>query len=147
MPWALLLTPCPCCHPVLHWQCWCWWLLVLVSLLLLAPPLPLFAHHHHGDGDRPISTQSTLQARAGSGRGQVLGCHLIHLVFMCMALYLSCTHNPPHEKLLMMLGWVVQLLHCPQLVALAIHLTSSCSKGWKQVLGQYFMLRVCIIYQ
>jgi hypothetical protein len=83
--------------------------LVLVSsssLSPLLPPLPLLAHHRHGDGDRPISTRSTLRARAGSGGGQVLGCRLIHLVFICMALYLSCTHDPPYELLLIGMGWV-----------------------------------------
>jgi hypothetical protein len=83
--------------------------LVLVSSLLLfppLPPLPLLAHHRHGDGNRPISTRSILQARAGSGGGRVLGCHLIHLVFMCMALYSSCTHDPPYKQLLVGMGWM-----------------------------------------
>jgi len=56
-----------------------------------------------------ISTQPTLQARACSGGGQVLGCCLICLVSMCLALYLSCTHDPPYEQLLIGMGWVL----CP----------------------------------
>ena len=57
--------------------------LVLVLLLSLSPPLPslpVLAHRHHGDGDRPISTCSTLRARARSGGRQVLGCGLILVV-------------------------------------------------------------------
>ena len=57
--------------------------LVLASLLSLSPPLPslpVLAHCHRGDGDRPISTRSTLQARARSGGRQVLGCSLILVV-------------------------------------------------------------------
>ena len=57
--------------------------LVLASLSSLSPPLPslpILAHHHRGDGDRPISTHSTLQARAHSGGRQVLGCGLILIV-------------------------------------------------------------------
>jgi hypothetical protein len=93
-------------------------LLVLVLVLLspLSPPLPslpLLAHHRQGDGDRPISTRSTLQARAGSSGGQVLGCHLIHLVFMCVVLYSSCTHDPPYKQLLIGMGWVPLLLFHP----------------------------------
>ena len=41
--------------------------LVLASLLSLSPPLPslpVLAHRRRGDGDRPISTRSTLRARA-----------------------------------------------------------------------------------
>jgi hypothetical protein len=83
--------------------------LVLVSSSSLSPPLPplpLLARHRRGDGDRPVSTRSTLRARAGSGGGRVLGCRLIHLVFMCVALYSSCTHDPPYEQLLVGMGWV-----------------------------------------
>ena len=57
--------------------------LVLVSLSLLSPPLPslpILAHCHHEDGDRPISTHSTLQARACSGGRRVLGCSLILVI-------------------------------------------------------------------
>ena len=57
--------------------------LVLALLLLLSPPLPslpVLAHRRHGDGDRPISTRSTLRARARSGGRQVLGCGLILVV-------------------------------------------------------------------
>ena len=57
--------------------------LVLVSLLSLSPPLPslpVLAHRRRGDGDRPISTHSTLRARARSGGRQVLGCGLILVV-------------------------------------------------------------------
>jgi hypothetical protein len=88
--------------------------LVLVPLVLVSssslspplPPLPLLARHRRGDGDRPVSTRSTLRARAGSGGGRVLGCRLIHLVFMRVALYSSCTHDPPYEQLLVGMGWV-----------------------------------------
>ena len=59
-------------------------LLMLASvLLLLSPPLallPLLARCHCGDSDRPISTHSTLQARAHSGGRQVLSCSLILVV-------------------------------------------------------------------
>jgi hypothetical protein len=50
--------------------------LVLASLLLLSPPLPVpfLAHRRCGDGDRPVSTRSTLRARARSGGRWVLGC-------------------------------------------------------------------------
>ena len=57
--------------------------LVLALLLLLSPPLPslpVLAHHRRGNGDRPISTCSTLRARARSGGRQVLGCGLILVV-------------------------------------------------------------------
>ena len=57
--------------------------LVLASLLSLSPPLPslpVLAHRRRGDGDRPISTRSTLQARAHSGGRRVLGCGLILVV-------------------------------------------------------------------
>jgi hypothetical protein len=37
------------------------------------------------------------------------------------------THDPPHEQLLMRLGWVVWPLCCHQLVAPTIHPMSSCS--------------------
>ena len=59
-------------------------LLVLASvLLLLSPPLPslpLLARRRHGDSDRPVSTHSTLRARAHSGGRRVLGCGLILVV-------------------------------------------------------------------
>ena len=62
--------------------------LVLGSSSSLSPPLPipLLAHCCCGDGDRPISTCSTLRARAHSGGRQVLACGLIlvisaHLAF------------------------------------------------------------------
>ena len=61
--------------------------LVLALLSLLSPPLPshpVLAHCHCGDGDRPISTQSTLQARARSGGRWVLGCGLILVVSACL---------------------------------------------------------------
>ena len=61
--------------------------LVLASLLSLSPPLPslpVLAHHRCGDGDRPISTRSTLQARARSGGRQVLGCSLILIISACL---------------------------------------------------------------
>ena len=57
--------------------------LVLASLLLLSPPLPclpVLAHRRRGDGDRPISTRSTLRARARSGGRRVLGCGLILVI-------------------------------------------------------------------
>ena len=61
--------------------------LVLASLLLLSPPLPslpVLAHHRRGDGDRPISTRSSLRARAHSGGRRVLGCGLILVVSACL---------------------------------------------------------------
>ena len=85
-------------------------LAVLVPLALASssspplPPVPLLARHRRGDGDRPISTCSTLRARAHSGGRRVLGCRLIHLVFMCLAVYLSCTRDPPYEQLLIGVG-------------------------------------------
>ena len=64
--------------------------LVLVPLALvlasssssLTPtlPVPLLARRRHGDGDRPVSTRSTLRARARSGGRRVLGCGLILVV-------------------------------------------------------------------
>ena len=56
--------------------------LVLASSLSLSPPLPvpLLARRCCGDGDRPISTRSTLRARARSGGRWVLGCSLILVV-------------------------------------------------------------------
>jgi hypothetical protein len=61
--------------------------LVVLALVLASlsssPPLPslqLLARCCCGDGDRPVSTRSTLQARAHSGGRQVLGCGLILVV-------------------------------------------------------------------
>jgi hypothetical protein len=54
-------------------------LAVLVLALALAssspplPPLPLLARRRRRDGGRPVSTRSTLQARARSGGSRVLG--------------------------------------------------------------------------
>ena len=62
--------------------------LVLASLSSLSPPLPslpILAHCCHGDGDRPISTRSTLRARACSGGRRVLGCSLILIISACLA--------------------------------------------------------------
>jgi hypothetical protein len=58
-------------------------LVVLVLALALAssspplPPLPLLARRRRRDGGRPVSTRSTLQARARSGGSRVLGCRLL----------------------------------------------------------------------
>ena len=63
-------------------------LVPLALLLLLSPPLPslpVLAHRCRGDGDRPISTRSTLRARARSGGRWVLGCGLILVVSACLA--------------------------------------------------------------
>jgi hypothetical protein len=61
--------------------------LVLMALVLasssslsLPLPVPLLARHRCGDDDRPISTRSTLRARARSGGRRVLGCGLILVV-------------------------------------------------------------------
>ena len=62
--------------------------LVLASLSSLSPPLPflpILVHRCHGDGDRPLSTCSTLRARARSGGRRVLGCGLILVVSACLA--------------------------------------------------------------
>lgn len=58
-------------------------LALVLALLSLSPPLPslrLLAHCCRGDGDRPVSTRSTLQARAHSGGRRVLGCSLILII-------------------------------------------------------------------
>ena len=77
---------------------------VMVSLPLLATPVVLVstrnptsggswasewvlgARCHLGGGDWSVSTRSPLRARAHSGGWRVLGCHLIHLVSMRLAL-------------------------------------------------------------
>ena len=66
--------------------------LVLLALVLASSssssphgPIPILAHCCCGDGDRPVSTHSTLQARARSGGRWVLGCSLILVISVHLA--------------------------------------------------------------